>query len=75
MTIIEKYEYKSNNEIKVVYKDDLKTLTGDERMSITAGPPKIYKELLHLLKLTANESEIIEVLTDLNGIVKIEVPL
>lgn len=73
MTIIEKYEYFSNYEIKVARKEDLKTLAEEERKSILTVDLKMYKELLELVQRCTNEWETSEILTDRTGHIVITV--
>ncbi len=73
MTIIEKYEYKSNGVTKIARKEDLKTLLDIERLSIKAVNPEIYMELRKLANRFAKDWEVVEFLTDTEGIVSIKI--
>jgi len=72
MSIIEIYEYRVNSEVKSVLKQDLNKLTDKERQSITIANPKMYKELYNLVDQFGKQWEIIKMVTDINGIVKIK---
>ncbi len=73
MTIIEKYEYISNFDLKIVRKEDLRTLSLDELKSIFAVDIKLYKELIDLVTQCTNEWETSELLTSLEGFITLKV--
>lgn len=74
MTIIEKYNYWSEGDIKVIRKEELNTLLHGERATINDSNTALYNELRDLLLQYATSGDIIEINTDLKGMVFIKTP-
>jgi hypothetical protein len=75
MPIIEKHKYLSKNGINYVSKENLVTLTFAELASIANPDAEVYNGLYELLNRCASETDKIEIITDMSGMLHIQVPL